>query len=59
MAKEFVEAEIKASKVTVFSATYCPYCKMAKDALTSTGAKFTVIELDKRGTSSCETFIVA
>ena len=48
MAKEFVESEIKASKVTVFSATYCPYCNMAKEALNSTGTKFTVIELDKR-----------
>ena len=49
MAKEFADAEIKAHKVMVFSATYCPYCTMAKDALTSTGTKFHVVELDKRG----------
>ena len=48
MAQEFVDAEIKANKVMVFSATYCPYCKMAKDALTSTGTKFHVVEVDKR-----------
>lgn len=50
MAQEFVDAEIKANKVMVFSATYCPYCKMAKDALTSTGTKFHVVEVDKRRT---------
>ena len=47
--KEWVEAQIKADKVVVFSKTYCPYCKMAKEALTNTGLKnFLVFELDER-----------
>ena len=47
MAKAFVDEEIK-KPVVVFSKTYCPFCKMAKDTLNSTGAKFEVIELDER-----------
>ena len=32
-AKEKVEAKIKGKKVMVFSKSYCPYCKKAKDVL--------------------------
>lgn len=30
MAEQFVELEINGNKVVIFSKTYCPYCKMAK-----------------------------
>ena len=47
--KEWVEAQIKSNKVVVFSKSYCPYCKMAKQALSDTGLKnFLVIELDEK-----------
>jgi glutaredoxin 3 len=47
--KEWVEAQIKSNKVVVFSKSYCPYCKMAKQALTDAGLKnFLVIELDEK-----------
>jgi glutaredoxin 3 len=47
--KDWVEAQIKSDKVVVFSKTYCPYCKMAKEALNNAGLKnFLVIELDTR-----------
>lgn len=49
MAQEFVDGNIASEKVVVFSKTYCPYCKMAKDTLNKTGATFKVIELDERG----------
>ncbi len=47
--KEWVEAQIKSNKVVVFSKSYCPYCKMAKQALSDAGLKnFLVIELDEK-----------
>ena len=49
MASEFVDKQIKENKVVVFSKSYCPFCRMAKDALNAAGAKFTVFELDDRG----------
>lgn len=48
MAQAFVDGEIKKSLVVVFSKTYCPFCKMAKEVLTSVGTAFTVHELDER-----------
>ena len=46
---DFVERMIAENKVMVFSKSYCPFCKMAKDALKSTGLKdYTVEELDNR-----------
>ncbi|XP_065830881.1 uncharacterized protein [Oscarella lobularis] len=47
--KEWVTAEIKGHKVVVFSKTYCPYCKKAKDALKGIGlTDYTLYELDER-----------
>ena len=47
--KDFVELQVKENKVVVFSKTYCPYCKKAKEALSSTGLKnYALIELDER-----------
>ena len=47
MAQQFVDEEIK-KPVVIFSKTFCPYCKMAKDALTATGKPYEVHELDER-----------
>ncbi|XP_071956347.1 uncharacterized protein [Antedon mediterranea] len=47
-ATNFVETAIHDKCVVVFSKTYCPYCKMAKAALDEEGAKYEVVELDKR-----------
>ena len=44
--KETAQAAIKASKVMVFSKTYCPYCIKAKAALTQLSPLFSVMELD-------------
>ena len=44
--KEKVSAAIKDNKIMVFSKTYCPYCKKAKQALTDMGLQFKVQELD-------------
>lgn len=47
--KDFVELQVKENKVVVFSKTYCPYCKKAKEALSSTGLKnYALVELDER-----------
>ena len=50
MSKEdWVKEEISSNKVVVFSKTYCPYCKMAKEALKQAGlTEFLIIELDTR-----------
>lgn len=39
MANALVEEEIKKNSVMVFSKSYCPFCKMAKDALKAAGLK--------------------
>ena len=44
--KETAQAAIKASKVMVFSKTFCPYCVKAKAALTKISPLFSVVELD-------------
>lgn len=52
MAKEFVEKAVNDNPVVVFSKTYCPFCKMAKDALRQAGLKetdYVRYELDERG----------
>ena len=47
--KDWVELLIRSNKVVVFSKTYCPYCKMAKDAIKASGLQdFLVVELDNR-----------
>lgn len=49
MSKAYVELQIKDNKVVVFSKTYCPFCKKAKEALSSTGLKdYALVELDER-----------
>lgn len=48
MAQQFVDEKIKTNKVMVFSKSYCPFCKMAKDALNETGVKYGLVELDER-----------
>merc|ERR1719495_1384640 len=51
-AKEFVDSKIQSAPVVIFSKTYCPYCKMAKKAITDAGVdlkdstKILVIELE-------------
>ncbi|QJX71311.1 YqaJ viral recombinase [Faustovirus] len=35
-----------AHKIVVFSASYCPWCRRAKDLLNARGAKYVVVELD-------------
>ncbi|KND05072.1 glutaredoxin [Spizellomyces punctatus DAOM BR117] len=46
--KELVEKAIKENKVVVFSKSYCPYCKKAKNLLDSLGVKYELFELDER-----------
>ncbi|CAL8462606.1 g2139 [Coccomyxa elongata] len=48
--KEFVDSKIKNGKVVVWSKSYCPYCKKAKDTLFSLLPKdaVDVEELDQR-----------
>ncbi|KAJ3119159.1 hypothetical protein HK100_000454 [Physocladia obscura] len=47
-AKETTEATIAGNKIVVFSKSYCPYCKKAKDLLDSYGATYEQLELDMR-----------
>lgn len=48
-ASKFVANAIAKNTVLVFSKTFCPYCKIAKDCLSQVGAKFHVIEIEDRG----------
>eukprot|EP00803_Ostreobium_quekettii_P001906 evm.model.scf_3150.1 EVM.evm.TU.scf_3150.1 scf_3150:4091-4828(+) len=49
-AKEIVSAAVGGNKVMVFSKTFCPYCRKAKQALLSIleAGKVTIMELDER-----------
>ncbi|XP_046672813.1 glutaredoxin-C4-like isoform X1 [Homalodisca vitripennis] len=47
-AAEFVKATISSDTVVIFSKTYCPYCKMAKEVFNNLKHKYTLIELDQR-----------
>ncbi len=40
---------IKTTKVLIFSATYCSYCRVAKRLFDSIGTEFKAIEVDKLG----------
>ena len=40
---------MSANPVTVFSATYCPYCDRAKELFDSLGTSYNCLELDKMG----------
>lgn len=59
MAQQFVDSKIKENKVVVFSKTYCPYCKMAKDVLKQAQvSSYELIELDERCEASLSAFRV-
>ncbi|KAL6709239.1 Glutaredoxin [Coniothyrium glycines] len=45
--KTKVQSIIDENPVAVFSKSYCPYCKQAKQLLSESGAKFYAIELDQ------------
>ncbi|KAL1933473.1 hypothetical protein VTP01DRAFT_7563 [Rhizomucor pusillus] len=45
--EQFVEKLINENKIVVFSKSYCPYCRRAKQLLQQLGEKFYVIELDE------------
>lgn len=46
---EFVNLQVSENKVCVFSKSYCPYCKKAKEALADAGLKeYVLLELDQR-----------
>lgn len=51
-AKDRAASAIAASKVVVFSKSYCPYCIATKKTLSQYGAHATVIELDKSADGS-------
>ncbi|XP_072748193.1 uncharacterized protein [Anoplolepis gracilipes] len=46
--RDFVNELITKDSVVIFSKTYCPYCKMAKQVFESLKKPYTVIELDNR-----------
>ncbi|KAK9504817.1 hypothetical protein O3M35_009000 [Rhynocoris fuscipes] len=45
---QFVKDAINQDNVVIFSKTYCPYCKMAKDVFNKLKKSYTTIELDSR-----------
>ncbi|KAF2850017.1 glutaredoxin [Plenodomus tracheiphilus IPT5] len=45
--KQKVQSIIDENPVAVFSKSYCPYCRQAKQLLSESGAKFYAIELDQ------------
>jgi glutaredoxin 3 len=47
--KTKVQSIIDENPVAVFSKSYCPYCRAAKQLLSDSGAKFFAIELDQVG----------
>ena len=47
--KTKVQSIIDENPVAVFSKSYCPYCRQAKQLLSDSGAKFYAIELDQVG----------
>jgi glutaredoxin 3 len=47
--KTKVQEIIDENPVAVFSKSYCPYCRNAKQLLSKSGAKFYAIELDQVG----------
>ncbi|KYN14283.1 PREDICTED: glutaredoxin-C4-like isoform X1 [Trachymyrmex cornetzi] len=46
--RDLVKELIAKDSVVIFSKTYCPYCKMAKEVFDSVQKLYTVIELDDR-----------
>ena len=47
--KTKVQSIIDENAVAVFSKSYCPYCRAAKQLLSDSGAKFFAVELDQVG----------
>lgn len=47
--KTKIQSIIDENPVAVFSKSYCPYCRQAKQLLSDSGAKFYAIELDQIG----------
>nr|CAD7445625.1 unnamed protein product [Timema bartmani] len=45
---DLVKDLIKSDGVVIFSKSYCPYCKMAKEVFDKLKHKYTAIELDNR-----------
>ncbi|GJQ80968.1 hypothetical protein Trydic_g4785 [Trypoxylus dichotomus] len=45
---QMVKDLIKSDVVVIFSKTYCPYCKLAKDVFEKINTTYTAIELDNR-----------
>ena len=48
MASQFIQSALEADKVVVFSKSYCPYCKKAKDALKRASIPFKAYEIENR-----------
>ncbi|CAG5077983.1 Oidioi.mRNA.OKI2018_I69.PAR.g8861.t1.cds [Oikopleura dioica] len=48
MASQFIQTALEADKVVVFSKSYCPYCKKAKDALKQANIPFKSYEIENR-----------
>ncbi|CAG9111910.1 hypothetical protein JYU34_001670 [Plutella xylostella] len=50
--QHFIKEAIAGDKVVVFSKSYCPYCKLAKDVFSKVKQPIKVIELDERDDGS-------
>ncbi|XP_047535442.1 glutaredoxin-C4-like [Vanessa atalanta] len=50
--QQFIKDAISKEKVVVFSKSYCPYCKLAKDVFSKVKQPITVYELDERDDGS-------
>ncbi|XP_059052673.1 uncharacterized protein LOC131847203 [Achroia grisella] len=46
--QQFIKTAISQDKVVVFSKSYCPYCKLAKDVFNKVKQPIKVYELDHR-----------
>ncbi|KAM3965761.1 uncharacterized protein ACR2FA_000087 [Aphomia sociella] len=46
--QQFIKTAITQDKVVVFSKSYCPYCKLAKDVFQKVKQPIKVYELDQR-----------
>ncbi len=46
MNEKIINDFVSAHKIVLFSASYCPWCRRAKDLLNARGAKYVVVELD-------------
>ncbi|XP_063700842.1 uncharacterized protein LOC134831089 [Culicoides brevitarsis] len=45
---EFVKKTIASDKIVIFSKSYCPYCKTAKEQFKKLNKSFTAVELEDR-----------